>query len=100
MQFSQGRLEFQELYIGCPSAPPLGVDRFLAPRQDTSERTEASGVCRTQAEYACCCHNLGLCPIGHTPCVWGSSLKPGWSPAGSRGRHGCLLVRQARGVGG
>lgn len=77
MQFSQGRLEFQELYIGCPSAPPLGVDRFLAPRQDTSERTEASGVCGTQAEYVCCCHNLGLCPIGHTPCV-----------------------RQARGVGG
>lgn len=57
-------------------------------------------------EYACCCHNLGLCPIGHTPCVWGSSLKPGWSPAGgwstagSRSGHGCLLVRQARGLVG
>lgn len=100
MQFSQGRAEFQELSISCPSAPPLGVDRFSAPRQDTSEQTEASGVCGMQAEYVCCCHNLGLCPIGHTPCVWGSSLKPGWSPAGSRSRHGCLLVRQARGLVG
>lgn len=36
MQLSRERSEFQELYIGCPSAPPQGVDRFLAPGQGTS----------------------------------------------------------------
>lgn len=95
MQFSQGRSEFQELYLRCPSAPPLGVDRFLAPRQ-----TPRSGLRLLVSAERKRSMRAAVTTIGHTPCVWGSSLKPGWSPAGSRGRHGCLLVRQAQGLGG
>ena len=70
MQFSQGRLEFQELYIGCPSAPPPGVDRVLAPGHDASEWTEASGVCGMRAVWVLL-SQLRLMPTVHVPHVWG-----------------------------
>ena len=99
MQFSQGRLEFQELYIGCPSVPPPGVDRVLAPGQDASGRTEASGVCGMRAVWVLR-SQLRLMPNCACPTGVGPSLKPIWSPGGSQGRHGCLLVRQAQGLVG
>ena len=99
MQFSQGRLEFQELYIGCPSAPPPGVDRVLALGQDASGRTEASGVCGMRAVRVLR-SQLRLMPNRACPTCVGPSLKPSWSPGGSQGRHGCLLVRQAQGLVG
>lgn len=79
MQFSRGRSEFQELYIGHPSAPPPGVDRFLAPGQGTSSRLRLLvSVERELSLYAAVTTWARAQPCTSHMC--GPSLKPSWSP--------------------